>query len=136
MQIKELYAKYKGIVNYLFFGVLTTVISVLTYSLCYDLLKIANLISTAVSWVAAVAFAFVTNKLFVFESRSFDKAVALKEAANFIACRLGTGVLEMAWMFLFVDLLSFSGTLMKIVCNVVVIILNYILSRLIVFKKK
>lgn len=136
MQIKELFNKYKGIINYLIFGVLTTLINVVIYSLGYDVLGIPNLVSTALAWVVAVAFAFVTNKLFVFESRSWRGTEALKEAVNFVACRLSTGAVELVFMFLFVDLLAFSGTVMKLVCNVIVIILNYVLSKLIVFKKK
>ena len=136
MRIRELIARYKGIINYLIFGVLTTLINVAVYSLCYDALKIPNLVSTAVAWVIAVAFAFVTNKLFVFESRSWRGAEALKEAVNFVACRLSTGAVEMVLMFVFVDLLAFSGTVMKLICNVIVIVLNYVLSKLIVFKKK
>lgn len=136
MQIKELFKKYKGIINYLIFGVLTTLINVVIYSLGYDVLGIPNLVSTALAWVVAVAFAFVTNKLFVFESRSWRGTEALKEAVNFVACRLSTGAVELVFMFLFVDLLAFSGTVMKLVCNVIVIILNYVLSKLIVFKKK
>ena len=136
MQIKELFKKYKGIINYLIFGVLTTLINVVIYSLGYDVLGIPNLVSTALAWVVAVAFAFVTNKLFVFESRSWRGTEALKEAVNFVACRLSTGAIELVFMFLFVDLLAFSGTVMKLVCNVIVIILNYVLSKLIVFKKK
>ena len=82
-EIKDLLIKYKGIILYLIFGVLTTVINVATYYISYDVCGISNLISTMIAWVVAVAFAFVTNKLIVFESKKWDKD-SIKEIVNFI----------------------------------------------------
>lgn len=132
--MKELYMKYKTIVTYLLYGVLTTVVSVASYFVCYDVLGVSNVYSTMVSWFLAVVFAFVTNKLFVFDSKKWGKN-AIRETGEFILCRIGTGILELALMYLTVDLLLFDGTLMKIMTNVIIVILNYVLSKLFIFKK-
>ena len=132
--MKELFLKYKSIISYLFFGALTTAVSVLSYALFYEVLSVPNVASTIISWVLAVLFAFVTNKLFVFESKSWKKAP--KEAFDFFLGRVLTGVLEVALMYLLVDVLEFNGVVIKILTNIIVIVLNYVISRLFVFKKK
>lgn len=136
MNLKQLWDKYRNIINYLFFGVLTTVVNVVVYSCCYDVAKFSNLLSTLIAWVVAVLVAFVTNKLFVFESKSWIVAVVVKEVVDFTICRVGTGVIEMGMMWLFVDMLAFSGTMMKIITNVIVIILNYVASKFWIFVQK
>lgn len=133
--MKQLLIKYKGIVSYLFFGVLTTAVNVAVYYIFYNILSVPNIVSTIIAWVAAVAFAFITNKLFVFDSKSWEPSVALRELWTFTACRLGTGVIEVGMMWLFVDVLTFNGTVMKLLTNFIVIVLNYIFSKLIIFKK-
>mgnify|MGYP000697766045 FL=1 len=119
----------------LFFGVMTTIVNVAVYSLFYEVLSIGNILSTVVSWGLAVAFAFVTNKLFVFESRSLKAKTVLKEVTNFILCRVGTGLVEVIMMYVFVDILSYNGTIMKLLTNIIVIILNYVASKLIIFQR-
>lgn len=133
--LRRLYWKYRDVLLYLVFGVLTTAINILAYHLCYQIFKIDNITSTIIAWVVAVVFAFVTNKLFVFESTA-RRGKAIIEAANFFACRIGTGIIEVGVMYLFVDVLTFNGTIMKLITNVIVIIVNYIASKLLVFKKK
>lgn len=133
-QIKSLLLKHKGVILYLIFGGLTTVINVITYHACYEVMQIPNLVSTIIAWTVAVAFAYITNKLFVFESKCTGSE-AIKEAVNFFACRIGTGLIEIAFMYVFVDLLAFNGTIMKLITNVIVIIVNYIASKFIIFKK-
>jgi len=133
--MKQLLIKYKGIVSYLFFGVLTTAVNVAVYYIFYNILSVPNIVSTIIAWVAAVAFAFITNKLFVFDSKSWQPSVALRELWTFTACRIGTGVIEVGMMWLFVDVLTFNGTVMKLLTNFIVIVLNYIFSKLIIFKK-
>lgn len=132
--IKELFLKHKSVLLYLIFGGLTTVINVVTYFITYEILGIANLTSTVIAWVIAVTFAYVTNKLFVFESKKTGSE-ALKEAVNFFACRIGTGVIEIGIMYLFVDVLAFNGTIMKLITNVIVIIVNYIASKFLIFNE-
>lgn len=133
--LRHLYRKYKNILLYLVFGVLTTIINILSYHICYRICDMANITSTIIAWVVAVAFAFVTNKLYVFESKTRKKGTFV-EVLNFVACRLGTGVIEVGMMYLFVDIFAFDGTVMKLITNVIVIIVNYVASKFLVFKKE
>lgn len=137
-KIIELYKKYKEIINYLIFGVLTTVVSLATYWICtYTFLdpeinwqlQLANIIS----WILAVAFAYFTNRKYVFESTETNK---LKEGAKFAGSRLTTLVLDMVVMWIGVSVLNFSDKIIKLVSQVLIIIGNYIISKLFVFKNK
>ncbi len=130
----------KEILSYLFWGVLTTLVSWLTYSLFVWLtghIALAN----ALSWVCAVAFAFVTNKLWVFESKDWRAKTVWAECLRFLSARVITGVLELVGVPLVAawglgqPILGIEGLGAKIVVTVVVVILNYVFSKLIVFKK-
>ncbi len=132
----KFYKKHKHIINYFIFGAFTSIINVGSYAVCYELLNISNSLSNVISWFLAVLFAFVTNKLYVFDSKNLNAKTVLKEAAGFFSCRILTGVFELAAMYLFVDVMSYNGPLMKILVNVVVIVLNYVASKLFIFKKK
>ena len=132
-RIKKLWTENKSVILYLIFGGLTTAVNVAAYAAC-SFLGVGNIVSTIIAWVLAVLFAFITNKLFVFDSKKWNKN-AVTEAIQFFACRVGTGVIEVLAMYVFVDWLSLNGTIMKLATNVIVIVLNYILSKLIVFKK-
>lgn len=131
----ELLKKYRGIIAYIVFGILTTVINVIVYYICYEIFGIINIISTIIAWFAAIVFAFVTNKKYVFDSKSWDKEIVLNEGIKFLSCRVGTGIIEVIMMICFVDILQVNGTLMKAITNVIVIIINYIFSRCVIFKK-
>ena len=133
--IKELIKKYKFIILYGIFGVLTTVINIGVYGVLYSGLGVSNVISNVIAWVISVLFAFITNKLWVFESKSFNFKLFVKELGSFTVCRVATGVLDLGIMFVGVDLLKGPAIILKILSNVIVIILNYILSKLLVFKK-
>lgn len=135
--IKELCIKYKEIINYLIFGVLTTLVSLLTYYLLvYTILnpnkplelQIANIIS----WITCVTFAYITNRKYVFNSK--DKNI-IKEIIKFYSSRLSTLFIDMLIMFIFVTKLNFNDKIIKIIVQIIIIILNYILSKLLVFKK-
>ena len=141
-KIIELYKKYEEIVNYLIFGVLTTVVSLATkYLLLFTILDAKNSIqlqiAVIVSWITACTFAYVTNKIWVFKSKSKN---ILKEAISFFAARLATLGLEMLIMFVFVTALGLNSNLWVIVwtlvSQVLIIIGNYVLSKLLVFKKE
>ncbi|MGN0493036.1 MAG: GtrA family protein [Acutalibacteraceae bacterium] len=132
----KLFKKHKSLISYAFFGMLTTLVNIAVYHLSYTVLDIANVPSTVIAWIFAVAFAFITNKLFVFESKSLQPKTVLKEAVDFTICRIGTGVIEVIMMYLFVDILGINGTLMKLITNIIVIVLNYIASKLFIFKSK
>ena len=137
-KIKEMYLKYKEIINYLIFGVLTTVVSLGVYYICvYTFLNPENVvqlqIANIISWVAGVAFAYVTNRKFVFESKEKNK---IKEASKFVTSRITTLLMDMAIMFIGVTLCKFNDKIIKLISQVVVIVMNYLLSKIIVFKKR
>lgn len=134
-KIKELLKKYKFIILYGIFGVLTTIINIVTYALCYDMFNISNVVSNIIAWILSVLFAFITNKIWVFESKCFDFKIFIKELWNFIVCRLATGALDLGIMYVGVDLLKGPALILKIASNIIVIILNYVMSKLFVFKK-
>jgi Predicted membrane protein len=135
-KIKALVLKYKEQILYVFFGGLTTLINWGAYALCYNVLGVSNVPSVIIAWILGVAFAFVTNKIWVFESRSFNTQTVLRELWTFVAARLVTGLLDLGIMYLAVDVLGGNGNVWKLISNVIVIILNYVFSKLIVFKKQ
>ena len=134
--IKDLIRKYKFIILYGIFGVLTTVINIGVYGVLYSGLGVSNVISNVIAWIISVLFAFITNKLWVFESKSFNFKLFVKELGSFTVCRVATGVLDLGIMFVGVDLLKGPAIILKIASNIIVIILNYAMSKIFVFKKK
>ena len=119
---------------YLFFGVLTTAVN---YGAYYVLTRAAGmgiLWATAWSWAAAVLFAFVTNKVWVFQSLSWDAGRVCREAAAFAGCRAASGLLDVAVMWLFADCLGWSDMWVKLFSNGVIIVLNYVFSKLWIFR--
>ena len=133
--MKNLLMKYKGFILYAVFGVCTTLINWGTYYLCYSIIHIPNVLSTIIAWIVAVAFAFITNKIWVFDSKSFEGKTLLFEIWTFIAARLATGALDVAIMYFTVDVFAMNSTVWKLISNIIVIVLNYILSKLVIFKK-
>lgn len=128
----NLSSKLQEIVNYLFFGVCTTLVSIVSYFILR--LVIDNyMICTVLSWILAVLFAYVTNRIYVFKSKEDNK---LKEFVSFISSRILTLLLELGLMFVLVDIMSLSDRISKIGVQVIVIVANYVLSKLIVFKRK
>ena len=130
--------KIKEIIRYLIVGVLTTIVSLATYYLLTSTilepskpleLQIANIIS----WIVSVTFAYITNRRFVFFQKN---KVTIKEISNFYLSRVVTLLLDMLLMFVFVTKLSFNDKIIKIIVQVIVIILNYCLSKFLVFKNK
>ena len=136
-KIKELYKKYKEIINYLIVGGLTTLVSlVVYYLLVFTILNPENSIelqiANIVSWIVSVIFAYFTNRKYVFESKNSNK---IKEATKFTTSRISTLLLDMLIMYLGVSLLRFNDKIIKLISQVLVIVGNYILSKLFVFKK-
>ena len=134
--IINLIKKHKSFIAYGVFGVFTTVVNIVTYNFCYNHLGISNTLSNIVAWILAVTFAYLTNKVWVFDSKSWKWEVLKREVVAFISCRLATGILDIVIMFVCVDILGFHALLMKIISNVLVIILNYIFSKLVIFKNR
>ena len=135
-KVLNLIKKYKSILFYGIFGVFTTIVNLVVYNLCYYQLFVNNTISNVIAWVFAVTFAYLTNKSLVFESKSWAWGVLKREIPAFVSCRLATGIMDIVIMFICVDIMGWHAMLMKIISNVLVIILNYVFSKLIIFKKK
>ena len=138
--IKNLYNKYEEIISYLFFGVLTTIVSVLTYLLFANTFLSAKTdldiqIANVLSWICAVAFAYITNRKNVFKSKTKRKEKT-KEATNFVLARVTSLIADMALMYIMFSLMHINDTVAKLIVQVVVTIMNYILSKIMVFKKE
>lgn len=154
-KLRELWQRYREIISYLFWGVMTTLVSWLTFAL-FDLVfrrigaqlnifglsvSVSVLLDNILSWICAVLFAYVTNKLWVFNSKSWDRQVVLPEIVKFFSARAATGILEIVAVPLLAALgldrpvLGVEGMLAKVIVTVVVVILNYVFSKLLVFRK-
>lgn len=131
-KLLDLYKKYKEIINYLIFGGLTTVVSIATYALFAKVFHIDYLISNVLSWILAVLFAYITNKIFVFESKSKKN---IKEIISFFFFRIVSLVMEMIILYIFVDMFHIDDLVTKIIAQVIVIVANYVFSKVFVFKK-
>ena len=134
-KLRTLLKKHRDVLSYLFFGVLTTAVNYIVYLPCYNVLELSGSLSNAIAWVGAVAFAYLTNKPFVFRSHDWSLQTVIPELTRFVGCRIGSGLLETAVIFLTVDVLSWNGNAMKLATSVLVVVLNYIGSKLLVFKK-
>ena len=134
-RVRALIVKYWDVISYLFFGGLTTVVSFVVSNGMFYLFGWDGWSSELISWVVAVAFAYLTNKPFVFKSHDWSMQTVIPELAKFIGCRVGSGLLETVIIFVTVDLLTWDGNIMKLITSVLVVILNYIGSKLLVFRK-
>lgn len=133
-KIKELLIKYKAIIAYLIVGGLTTLVNFVVYYFDLLVLDMPYKINICVAWVAAVIFAYFPNKYIVFESR--EKGKGLGEFFKFVGSRISTLLFELVAMFVFIDIVGVMEEIAKVVVAVFVVVLNYILSKLIVFRKK
>ena len=135
-KLRALLRKYYDVITYLIFGVLTTVVNYLVYLPVYNLLGLSAALSNAIAWVAAVAFAYLTNKPFVFKSLDWSAKPVIPELTKFVSCRVASGVMETLIIFLAVDVMGWDGNIWKLATSVLVVILNYFGSKLLVFTKK
>mgnify|MGYP003297037331 CR=1 FL=1 len=136
VKVRQLISKYWDILSYLFFGVLTTLVNFLVYFPLYNWLNFSGTLSNVIAWAVSVAFAYLTNKPFVFKSDDWSAKTVLPELAKFVGCRVGSGVLETLFIMITVDMLSWNGNQMKVLVSVAVVILNYVASKWFVFRKK
>lgn len=134
-KLRALIEKHYDILAYLFFGVLTTAVNYVVYLPCYNWLHLSAAVSNVIAWVAAVAFAYLTNKPFVFRSHDWSAKTVVPELTKFVGSRIMSGALETAIIFVTVDCLLWNGNVMKLVTSVLVVILNYVASKLLVFRK-
>lgn len=132
----KIYKKYEELINYLIIGILTTIVSLVTYYLLTLTILDANnkvylQIANIISWLASVTFAYFTNRKYVFKVKNKSN---IKECLNFYISRISTLIIDMIIMYIFVSILKFDNKIVKLIAQVVIIILNYILSKFIVFK--
>ncbi|MBD5509444.1 MAG: GtrA family protein [Lachnospiraceae bacterium] len=130
-----LYKKHEEGINYLIFGFLAFVLNYILYFLFADAMQLHYMAATVLSWVLTVVFAYWTNRTFVFKSQNKDTGSVVKEFVSFIGARIATEVLELVLMYVMVDLLSINDKISKLVCQVLVILANYVLSKIWIFKK-
>lgn len=128
--------KYKEAFNYILFGGLTTLINIISYYICVNAFQIDYKVSTTIAWVLSVLFAYVTNKLFVFKSKATGFQAICKELFLFFFFRILSFFLDLGAMILLVGFLLWNDMFAKILTNVIVIIFNYIASKLFIFKKQ
>ena len=132
----ELYKKYSEIINYLIVGVLTTLVSIVIYAVFTKVFHVNYMISNVISWIGSVSFAYVTNKVFVFKSKCDNDMDVLIEIYQFFKYRVFSFIIDILLMYLFVELVNIDDMIAKIIVQVIVIVLNYVFSKLFVFKKK
>lgn len=133
-KIQKLLIKYKSFLLYVFFGGCTTLVNIIAYAICARAFHLGTVISNIVAWILAVTFAYVTNRSIVFESEAREKKAVIGELISFFSCRLLTGGLDLLMMYVFVDMVGVNDLIMKIISNIIVIILNYIASKLLIFR--
>ena len=134
--IRRLLRKYKEPILYVFFGGLTTLLNMAVYFVCTKALKMGLEISDILAWIAGVLFAYVTNKLFVFESRNRKGRQLWLEFGEFVGARVLSLVVDVLFLEITVKGLGWWDVPMKILANIIVIIMNYVFSKLFIFKKK
>lgn len=135
-KIRALVARYWDVLVYLIFGVLTTVVNYLVYLPAYNILGLSASVSNMLSWAVAVAFAYLTNKPFVFRSHDWSVKTVVPELTKFVSCRVASGAAETLILLVTVDILHWNGNIWKLLTQVLVVVLNYFASKLVVFKKK
>ena len=135
-KLADWYRKHQEGMRYLIFGALTTIVNIASYAVLYYPFRISNATSNVLAWIIAATFAYITNKLYVFNSKVNTKTELLKEIIYFYGCRLLTLAIDEGIMIVAVDKLGWNALLMKIIANIIVIILNFIFSKILIFKKQ
>lgn len=133
--IKKLLLQHKAVIFYLFFGGCTTIVNIASYAVCARILNLGTMVATVIAWFLAILFAYITNRKWVFGSSATSSRAILLEAFTFFSCRLTTGLADVGMMWFFVVFLGCNDIVIKIVANIAVIVMNYIASRWIIFRK-
>lgn len=135
--IKGLYNEYKEVINYLVFGVLATLVNFVSYFIFAKLLKIEEVTSSGLSWFCSVLFAYITNKLFVFDSKTETKTAFIKEMFSFFVARIASGILcDVGTFAVMVKVLHIKDVVSKIITQAMVVVVNYVFSKFFVFKNQ
>ncbi|HEB4999570.1 TPA: GtrA family protein [Clostridioides difficile] len=127
--------KYRETILYLFFGAFTTLVNIVSYLFFTRVILFNFMVANALAWILAVLFAYVTNKFFVFNSKRIELRFLFKEFLSFVSFRILSGIIEMVIMYIMIDLFFVNDVIVKVFTNIVVIILNYLFSKMIIFKK-
>ena len=129
------YNQTKELLWYIFFGICTTLINIISFYLL-DKIGINVYLNNFIAWIISVLFAFITNKLYVFRSMSMKKNIFIKEIISFFFFRILSLGIDMIGMYICISLINLNKLLSKIIINIIVIISNYIFSKMFIFKKK
>lgn len=134
--MKHLFIKYKELIIYIIVGIITTLVNFTVYYVSTRIFNLSPYISNIIAWMIAVTFAFITNKLVVFKSMNKNTQTILKEGISFISMRLISLGFDMATMYIIISIMHWNDLIGKIISQVIVVILNYIFSKLYIFKSK
>ena len=134
-KIKELLVKYRELILYLVFGVLTTAVNYVSYLIFAPFFETTT-IPTVIAWVLSVVFAYFTNRVWVFQSHAKGAAALFREVLSFFGARLLSGVIDVGIMWVFADRMGLNDKIVKLASNVFVVIFNYVASKLVIFRKK
>lgn len=132
--MNQLIEKNRDVIPYAVFGVLTTLVNIGSYWLMAHPMGLPVMASTVIAWILSVLFAYLTNRKWVFHSEAVTTKEVIHEMIMFFAARVATGVIDWASMFVFVDLMKMNDVVIKTLANVVVIILNYVASKFLIFR--
>lgn len=135
-KVVNLYKKYKEIINYLIFGVLTTIVNFIAYFIFANLFSVDEVVSNVIAWFLAVLFAYFTNKIFVFESKTSNIKEILKEIISFFLCRVLSGVFDTGSFAFMIKVMKINDYIAKIITQVFVVVMNYVFSKILIFRKK
>ena len=135
-KLMMLLGKYREVVLYVFFGGCTTLINLAVYWVLRNILKMGIVPADVIAWIMAVLFAYVTNKIWVFESKTNKAADILKEVISFFAARLFSLGFEVVFLLITVEHFGWNDIIMKLIANIAVIVMNYVFSKLLIFRKK
>lgn len=136
-KIKNLYEKNKEIISYLIFGILTTLVNFIVYYITATVLGVDPVIGNIIAWFISVLFAYITNRIFVFRSERNGFKGILSEMAAFFLARIASAVFcDVGTFALMVKVFGINDYISKIVTQVMVVIMNYVLSKLVIFRKK
>lgn len=130
------YQKYKRIILYLIFGFFTSLVNIIIYLALTKVFNLHYMASNIAAWIASVMFAYITNRLFVFVSQSKGLLCIIGECAAFFGCRLFSGLADTTIMYVMINLIHLNDMFVKIIANLIVIILNYVFSKQVIFKNK
>jgi len=135
-KLKEIYQKHKQVITYIIFGGLTTLVNFVVYYPAVNLLHIHYMAAQVIAWIIAVLFAYVVNKIYVFDSKTTEKKTIAKELISFFTVRLFSFAVESAILFVLTDVMLISENISKIPASVITVVMNYVTGKFIVFKKK